>query len=880
MQDDGYFGFYYAHDGGDMTRLFIGVCLILLVAETLPAQTGAFQSNPVFTGRDMEFHVSLRGQLGHDTTHGGHGIVWPASGISSLLSRSLCFSSTPVLLGLVRDGYRVAASFQRDAFLPGPIIDGQPVANPFDARFRAYTIEEGDIAAIDYREWPAELGAPVNADGSPLFYGRKQMFWVMNDLDADALSKSTGTPPLGLEMRCLLYEPWPGMARENTLLLQVTYINQGSERIEDALLGYYMDMDVRNGTQNLAGTDSLRGMAYVYDAGLNAAGNGMPAAFGLVMLQTPVLPAPGEKARWNDGWREGYRNSPVGAAALPTKSSPAAIRDPRQGEGGDQWLALLQGRGTGGVRVLNPLTGMPSAFWVSGDPVSGTGWLPSHGIDLATGQNLGQRVSDVRVMLSSCKIDLAPGDTQQVTYAFVAARGASPAAAIADLQNRVDFLRADFLKTALATAYRDAVISLDTSPGGNTRIHANARMLGIEADMRLEISDARGALLQSIPLSRIVSGPEWSYNTVVTMPDLRREGVNASFIAEANGETLRIPGRVSIPISGSVEFEGFRMLEEGDGNNRVAPDEDAKWFPLIHNRTPFDYTIQAQSHHLPNSEWLRVPGFPAKSTLPEESGVWQWIPAWGYCSVWNPVMINTSGTMAYDYDLYDSELNVWWERASTVPTDTIAQEWYDALMTQVAGSSDERPGIRLIDKFLLQDRWYVATISGSGWERTMSLRDSLSENMYVLHYGLDQFNGAAPVSDGFRMVRGTITNYDKNRNTVTAADRFIFNPRHVLLGRSHTPSTSLAMSVPSPQPLTDWTVSYLDLPEETQLRVEVYNSIGQRIKVLRDESVQPGRHLLIWDGYWSDGRPADSGMYLLRAVTRNGEVTRKIMVLR
>jgi len=130
------------------------------------------------------------------------------------------------------------------------------------------------------------------------------------------------------------------------------------------------------------------------------------------------------------------------------------------------------------------------------------------------------------------------------------------------------------------------------------------------------------------------------------------------------------------------------------------------------------------------------------------------------------------------------------------------------------------------------------------------------------------------------MVRGTITNYDINHNTVTAADRFIFNPRHVLLGRSRTPSPTMAMSVPSPQPLTDWTSTYLDLPGETQIRAEVYNSIGQRVKVLRDEYAQPGRHLLIWDGYWADGRPADTGMYLLRVVTRNGEVTRKIMVLR
>ncbi len=863
-----------------MRRLLLLVPLFILGTSAASAQPGAFVHWPVFEGGEMRMQVCMRGQIGSSFYSGEGGLFWPADGVSSRLSRTLCYSSTPVFVGRINEEWRVAASYQSNSFLPGPIVGGKPPGDPIDPLFRAYTITEGLTSEQDYRDWPALFGAPVMPNGKPQFYGPKQMFWLMNDLDTAAIALNNGCLPLGIEMRCLLYEPWPGTARENALLLQVTYINKSTETIRDAQLGYLMDIEVREAMGNLAGTDSLRGMAYAYDVGYNPADNGMPTAFGLVMLQTPMVPAPGEKARWNNSWREGFSNIPITAAVMPMKSSPGAIREPKQGEGGDQWMALMQGRGTAGVRILNPLSGLPSAFWVSGDPVSGTGWLPSHGIDLATGQNLRLQASDVRVMISSGGVDLAPGDTQQVTYAFVAARGASPAAAIADLQHRVDFLRADFLKTPLAAAYRDAAISLDTAPEGNTRIHASARMAGIDADMRLEITDARGALLESAPLSRQASGAEWIYNGVVTMSELRREGVNASFIAEANGETLRIPGRVCIPIGGAMDLDGYSMLEEGDGNNRIAPDEDAKWFPRIHNRTPFEYNLYAQSYGLPNAVWLNVPGVPANGTVPKDSDPWQWEPSWGYCSVWNPTLIDASGTMAYDYDLYDPEWNVWWEPSATVPTDTIAEEWYDALMTQVCGASDERPGIRLIDKSLLQDRWYVATVNGSGWERTMSLRDSLSEAMYVMAYGLDRFNGAAPVTDGFRMVRGTITNYDINHNTVTAADRFIFNPRHVLLGRSRTPSPTMAMSVPSPQPLTDWTSTYLDLPGETQIRAEVYNSIGQRVKVLRDEYAQPGRHLLIWDGYWADGRPADTGMYLLRVVTRNGEVTRKIMVLR
>jgi hypothetical protein len=52
------------------------------------------------------------------------------------------------------------------------------------------------------------------------------------------------------------------------------------------------------------------------------------------------------------------------------------------------------------------------------------------------------------------------------------------------------------------------------------------------------------------------------------------------------------------------------------------------------------------------------------------------------------------------------------------------------------------------------------------------------------------------------------------------------------------------------------------------------------VRVLFDGMRDAGKHLMVWDGYWSDGRPAETGMYLLRAETGGREITRKLMLAR
>ncbi|MFZ1730342.1 MAG: T9SS type A sorting domain-containing protein [Bacteroidota bacterium] len=862
------------------SRLLFPMPLLLLLPSLLFAQEPEFNPYPEFNSGNMRMIISMKGQMGNgDVSEQQHGLFWPGEGVSNERTRGLCFSATPVVTGRIGAQQRVSASYYRDNFRTGPILSGKPVTNPTDPFFRAYKVTWQENEETDYRDWPVELGAPVAADGSPLFYGKSQMYWLMNDLDSTASRLNNGCDPMGLEMRCLLYAPWEGDARDNTLLLQVTYINKGGNNIEDAYAGFFMDTDLRDPLNDLAGSDSARGMVYAYQGSVLAEEEGMPAALGIVMLQTPAVAAPGDSARWFAGWKSGARNIPVTAAVVPFKTLQSPISEPRVGfDDTELWAALMQGKGKVG-NVINPVTGAPSSFWYSGDPVSGSGWLPRDGIRLSDGQTFSMNPRDQRMLISAGPFNLAPGDTQQVTYAFIAARGASPEAAVHELRDRAEFRQADFHQRPAASAYRSTAVRPPSSTSTSGAIEVNARVGENPVDLRVEVSDARGVILADELMDRFASQNEWVYRKTVTLPQPQQDGVNVSFISEWNGESVRIPGRVSVPIGGSVDLEGIEMLEEGDGNGRVSREEDAKWFPRFVNHSSYGYDVFAQSFAMPNDQWLNVPDLAAQSTFPNEKRPWS--PSAGYNYLWDKTLAIPTDSIAYRYDVFDPSQNVWWERQNWVSTDSMANEWYDVLMTQVRGASDERPGVRLLDLGMLQDKWYVATIDGAGNSRTLSLHDSASGVPYFSDYGLDIFTGAVPPTDGFRIVRGTISKPGVSVKPVTAADLFIFNPRHVLLARSQKPAVATAtVSKPSPMPLTEWTSVRVELPESTTLRAEVYNLIGQRVKVLRDEVVPAGRHLLVWDGYWSDGRAAESGMYLLRIAARGSEVTRKIIVVR
>ena len=96
--------------------------------------------------------------------------------------------------------------------------------------------------------------------------------------------------------------------------------------------------------------------------------------------------------------------------------------------------------------------------------------------------------------------------------------------------------------------------------------------------------------------------------------------------------------------------------------------------------------------------------------------------------------------------------------------------------------------------------------------------------------------------------------------------------------RSTTPET-LQLLPNYPNPFNSQTTIPFVLPKLAQVRLAIYNSVGQIVRVLIDEERQPGRYEAVWDGRNERGQTAASGVYLYLLEIPGVSVERRKMTL-
>jgi hypothetical protein len=83
-----------------------------------------------------------------------------------------------------------------------------------------------------------------------------------------------------------------------------------------------------------------------------------------------------------------------------------------------------------------------------------------------------------------------------------------------------------------------------------------------------------------------------------------------------------------------------------------------------------------------------------------------------------------------------------------------------------------------------------------------------------------------------------------------------------------------------PNPFNPATMINLDLPTATHVRLEIFDTLGRRVRVLVDGEIAAGRTQVRWDGKNSSGNAAASGIYFYRLVAGDFMQTRKMVLLR
>ncbi len=83
-----------------------------------------------------------------------------------------------------------------------------------------------------------------------------------------------------------------------------------------------------------------------------------------------------------------------------------------------------------------------------------------------------------------------------------------------------------------------------------------------------------------------------------------------------------------------------------------------------------------------------------------------------------------------------------------------------------------------------------------------------------------------------------------------------------------------------PNPFNPSTMLSVSLPVEAEVRLDIYNALGQHVRSLFSGTLDAGRHWFGWDGKDGSGKQLASGAYycLLRAPSGRQSVARMLMI--
>lgn len=137
-------------------------------------------------------------------------------------------------------------------------------------------------------------------------------------------------------------------------------------------------------------------------------------------------------------------------------------------------------------------------------------------------------------------------------------------------------------------------------------------------------------------------------------------------------------------------------------------------------------------------------------------------------------------------------------------------------------------------------------------------------------YAFVDFNGSASRRLGYRL-----SSVDGG-GTVHECDALFLD-----LDEGTAVSAIDALEPPFPNPFNPRTRIGFRLSGRSDVRVWIYNALGQRVRVLHEEKqAAPGHYVLYWHGADDAGNPLPAGQYLIRMEMEGFRRTRKVMMIK
>ncbi len=360
-----------------------------------------------------------------------------------------------------------------------------------------------DDYANDWNNWPSDLGAPLNSDGTPGIADADQVLWfVYNDLDAGATSLLYESPPIGLEIQVTIWSYNQPNALGQSIFRRYRLINKSGFTIDSMYIAQWVDPDIGNFSDDYTGCDPSLQLGFALnstDSDIQFSPFGLPpSAIGYTLLQGPLVPAPGNTGVFNFQRRNNYRNLPMTSFAYYSPGTPLNPPQIADYSGTEAWYNIFQGftpdseNQTPYLIGSGPNTGSPTVFPLSGDPnAQASQDNDGFGNNFPPGDRL--------FAISSGPFQMQPGDSQEVIYAIVGGNLPSTQyTSFNDMISNVEWVR-NFANTTL--------VGIDDLPErqlpGNFTLHGNypnpfnpsttiVYSLPKTANVRLQVYDVLG----------------------------------------------------------------------------------------------------------------------------------------------------------------------------------------------------------------------------------------------------------------------------------------------------------------------------------------------------------------------------------------------------
>jgi hypothetical protein len=372
---------------------------------------------------------------------GGHN--WASSGLApgAILSKGVAENPTEPDVNRIwryRPDWQTA-DLSDEAF---DILASRPNASERQFRFtkeELQTVADSLRSAYekDLNTWPWQKGAPfydtnnnqtMDAGEEPGLLNAHQVVWfVANDLNPELTQALHGSPPIGIEMQVTLWAYKDDPDLENSIFRRVRVIYKGTNstpmnaNIDSMAMGIYSEVDIGNFGDDFAGTDTTLQMMFAYNSTSSDPAyqkfNLISPAVGYTLLQGPLIPSHdlNDIGIFNFKRLNGFRNLPMTGAWVDAAGDIDS--HPSRGiyNGTLQYYNVLNGyrpRPESPVfPFFDPLTGKPTRFTRTGDPLTNTGWVD-------------ENPSNRQIDMTMANFAMALGDTQEVIFVTTAGLGA------------------------------------------------------------------------------------------------------------------------------------------------------------------------------------------------------------------------------------------------------------------------------------------------------------------------------------------------------------------------------------------------------------------------------------------------------------------------